>query len=347
MGSRTQKQKRRDLTKMAATVVLALNSEIYFASPSLRTPTNRRREIIKKRTPKRGAESVTAFAFSFPLADPVRICETITAVRLAKGRCPYRMGRPMETQSDPARITNLILIIKKGMEVERVKEEEERSRFKRICVFCGSQPGKKASYQQAAVDLGNELVKSGIDLVYGGGSIGLMGLLSHAVHDGGRHGDYKVLDAKRDVSSIVFHVRIRLFTSLSYLQLTDHAVGEVLTVTDLHARKAEMARRADAFIALPGGYETLEELLEVITWAQLGIHKKPVGLLNVEGFYDSLLLFIDMAVDEGFISEAAQHIIISAPSAKELIRKLEDYTRKYEINLVWDPDNQQPLELTV
>ncbi|KAG6536957.1 hypothetical protein ZIOFF_002035 [Zingiber officinale] len=324
MGSRTQKQKRRDLTKMAATVVLATNSEIYFASPSLRTPTNRRREIIKKRTPKRGAESVTAFAFSFPLADPVRICETITAVRLAKGRCPYRMGRPMETQADPARIT-----------------------FKRICVFCGSQPGKKASYQQAAVDLGNELVKSGIDLVYGGGSIGLMGLLSHAVHDGGRHGDYKVLDAKRDVCSIVFRVTIKLFTSLSYLQLTDHAVGEVLTVTDLHARKAEMARRADAFIALPGGYETLEELLEVITWAQLGIHKKPVGLLNVEGFYDSLLLFIDMAVDEGFISEAAQHIIVSAPSAKELIRKLEDYTRKYEINLVWDPDNQQPLELTV
>ncbi|XP_042377549.1 cytokinin riboside 5'-monophosphate phosphoribohydrolase LOG-like isoform X1 [Zingiber officinale] len=217
------------------------------------------------------------------------------------------------------------------MEVERVKEEEERSRFKRICVFCGSQPGKKASYQQAAVDLGNELmqVKSGIDLVYGGGSIGLMGLLSHAVHDGGRH---------------VLGVTTR---SLMPSELTDHAVGEVLTVTDLHARKAEMARRADAFIALPGGYETLEELLEVITWAQLGIHKKPVGLLNVEGFYDSLLLFIDMAVDEGFISEAAQHIIISAPSAKELIRKLEDYTRKYEINLVWDPDNQQPLELTV
>ncbi|XP_042397023.1 cytokinin riboside 5'-monophosphate phosphoribohydrolase LOG-like [Zingiber officinale] len=213
------------------------------------------------------------------------------------------------------------------MEAEKGKQEE-RSRFKRICVFCGSQPGKKTSYQQAAVELGNELVKSGIDLVYGGGSIGLMGLLSHAVHDGGRH----VLGVTT--------------SSLLPSELTDQAVGEVLTVADRHERKAEMARRADAFIALPGGYGTLEELLEVITWAQLGIHKKPVGLLNVEGFYDSLLLFIDMAVAEGFISEAARHIIISAPSAKELVGKLEDYTPQYEINLVWDADDQ-PLKLTL
>ncbi|KAG6505915.1 cytokinin riboside 5'-monophosphate phosphoribohydrolase LOG-like [Zingiber officinale] len=214
------------------------------------------------------------------------------------------------------------------MEAEKGKQEE-RSRFKRICVFCGSQPGKKTSYQQAAVELGNELVKSGIDLVYGGGSIGLMGLLSHAVHDGGRH----VLGVTT--------------SSLLPSELADQAVGEVLTVTDRHERKAEMARRADAFIALPGGYGTLEELLEVITWAQLGIHKKPVGLLNVEGFYDSLLLFIDMAVAEGFISEAARHIIISAPSAKELVGKLEDYTPQYEINLVWDDADDQPLKLTL
>ncbi|XP_074573777.1 cytokinin riboside 5'-monophosphate phosphoribohydrolase LOG-like [Curcuma longa] len=214
------------------------------------------------------------------------------------------------------------------MEGEKGKEEK-RSRFKRICVFCGSQPGKKASYQQAAVELGNELVKSGIDLVYGGGSIGLMGLLSHAVHDGGRH-----------VLGVI--TKSNLLPS----ELTDdQAVGEVITVTDRHERKAEMARRADAFIALPGGYGTLEELLEVITWAQLGIHKKPVGLLNVEGFYDSLLLFIDMAVAEGFISEAARRIIISAPSAEELVGKLEDYTPRYEINLVWDTDDDQPLKL--
>ncbi|KAG6502534.1 hypothetical protein ZIOFF_034818 [Zingiber officinale] len=241
------------------------------------------------------------------------------------------------------------------MEAEKGKQEE-RSRFKRICVFCGSQPGKKTSYQQAAVELGNELVKSGIDLVYGGGSIGLMGLLSHAVHDGGRHGDHEFFVAKRglqksclDTFSFINLSIENAPTGLLFKEipkLTDQAVGEVLTVADRHERKAEMARRADAFIALPGGYGTLEELLEVITWAQLGIHKKPVGLLNVEGFYDSLLLFIDMAVAEGFISEAARHIIISAPSAKELVGKLEDYTPQYEINLVWDADDQ-PLKLTL
>ncbi|KAL0755969.1 hypothetical protein Bca101_093637 [Brassica carinata] len=120
----------------------------------------------------------------------------------------------------------------------------QKSKFGRICVFCGSSQGKKSSYQDAAVDLGNELVSRNIDLVYGGGSIGLMGFVSQAVHDGGRH-------------------------------LTGEAVGEVRAVADMHQRKAEMARHSDAFIALPGGYGTLEELLEVITWAQLGIHDKP------------------------------------------------------------------------
>ncbi|VFQ63214.1 unnamed protein product [Cuscuta campestris] len=93
----------------------------------------------------------------------------------------------------------------------------------------------------------------------------------------------------------------------------------------MHQRKAEMSRQADAFIALPGGYGTLEELLEVITWAQLGIHDKPVGLLNVDGYYNSLLSFIDKAVNEGFISPSARHILVSAPTAQELISKLEDY----------------------
>ncbi|CAL9124000.1 unnamed protein product, partial [Musa textilis] len=127
--------------------------------------------------------------------------------------------------------------------------------------------------------------------------------------------------------------------------ITSQTVGEVRIVSDMHERKAETARRADAFIALPGGYGTLEELLEVVTWAQLGIHKKPVGLLNIDGFYDSLLFFVDVAVDEGFITRAARNIIISAPSAKELIRKFEEYVSEYETNLVWDIENE-PLEVT-
>ncbi|XP_048424054.1 cytokinin riboside 5'-monophosphate phosphoribohydrolase LOG7 isoform X1 [Pyrus x bretschneideri] len=189
--------------------------------------------------------------------------------------------------------------------------EETKSRFNRICVFCGSSSGKKASYQEAAVELGKELVERRIDLVYGGGSVGLMGLVSQAVHDGGRH---------------VLGVIPR---TLMPREITGETVGEVRTVSDMHQRKAEMARQADAFIALPGGYGTLEELLEVITWAQLGIHRKPVGLLNVDGYYNSLLSFIDKAVDEGFVSPTARHIIVSAPTAKQLVRQLEVMLLQY------------------
>ncbi|XP_034698671.1 cytokinin riboside 5'-monophosphate phosphoribohydrolase LOG7 [Vitis riparia] len=190
--------------------------------------------------------------------------------------------------------------------------EDTRSRFKRICVFCGSSSGKKASYQEVAVELGKELVERRIDLVYGGGSVGLMGLVSQAVHDGGRH---------------VLGVIPRTLMSR---EITGETVGEVRIVSHMHERKAEMARQAHAFIALPGGYGTLEKLLEVITWAQLGIHKKPVGLLNVDGYYNSLLSFIDKAVDEGFVSPTARRIIVSAPTAKELVRELEEYVPEHD-----------------
>lgn len=190
--------------------------------------------------------------------------------------------------------------------------EVKASRFKKICVFCGSSQGKKTSYQESAIELGKVLVSRNIDLVYGGGSIGLMGLVSQAVHDGGRH-----------VMGVIPK-------TLMPRELTGVTVGEVKAVSDMHQRKAEMARHSDAFIALPGGYGTLEELLEVITWAQLGIHDKPVGLLNVDGYYNSLLSFIDKAVEEGFISPSARHIIVSAPNAKELVKKLEDYVPRHE-----------------
>ncbi|XP_065637151.1 cytokinin riboside 5'-monophosphate phosphoribohydrolase LOG3 isoform X1 [Quercus suber] len=150
-----------------------------------------------------------------------------------------------------------------------VGSEMRQSRFKSICVFCGSSQGKKSSYQDSAIELGKEL-------------------------------------------------------------LTGETVGELKAVADMHQRKAEMARHSDAFIALPGGYGTLEELLEVITWAQLGIHDKPVGLLNVDGYYNSLLSFIDKAVEEGFISPSARQIIVSAPTPKELVKKLEEYVPCHE-----------------
>ncbi|XP_010264655.1 PREDICTED: cytokinin riboside 5'-monophosphate phosphoribohydrolase LOG1-like isoform X1 [Nelumbo nucifera] len=192
------------------------------------------------------------------------------------------------------------------------QNEMKQSKFKRICVFCGSSHGKKSSYQDAAIELGKELVSRNIDLVYGGGSVGLMGLVSQAVYNGGRH-----------VIGVIPK-------TLMPPEICGETVGEVKAVADMHQRKAEMARRSDAFIALPGGYGTLEELLEVITWAQLGIHDKPVGLLNVDGYYNSLLSFIDKAVEEGFVSPSARHIIVSAPTAKELVKKLEEYFPRHE-----------------
>ncbi|GJN27018.1 hypothetical protein PR202_gb14994 [Eleusine coracana subsp. coracana] len=155
-------------------------------------------------------------------------------------------------------------------------------------------------------------VARNIDLVYGGGSVGLMGLVSRAVYNGGRH-----------VIGVIPK-------TLMPREITGETVGEVKPVADMHQRKAEMARQSDAFIALPGGYGTLEELLEVIAWAQLGIHDKPVGLLNVDGYYNSLLSFIDKAVEEEFISPTARNIIVLAPTPKELLQKLEEYSPGHE-----------------
>ncbi|KAH7663685.1 Cytokinin riboside 5'-monophosphate phosphoribohydrolase LOG protein [Dioscorea alata] len=182
------------------------------------------------------------------------------------------------------------------------------SKFKKICVFCDSSLGKKKSYQDAAIDLGKELVMKNIDLVYGGGNIGLMGLISHTLFDGGKH-------------------------------ITGVTIEEVKPVENIHQRKTEISLHAEAFIAMPGGYGTLEEFFEVIIWAQLGIHSKPVGLLNIDGYYNSLLSFIDQAIEKGFIKPSAHHIIVSTSNAKELIDKLEDYYPCHEevaLKLNWN-----------
>ncbi|KAH7650915.1 Cytokinin riboside 5'-monophosphate phosphoribohydrolase LOG protein, partial [Dioscorea alata] len=173
-------------------------------------------------------------------------------------------------------------------------EEEKKStasKFKIICVFCCSSTGKKKSYQDATINLGKELVLKNIDLVYRGGSIGLMGLISHTVFNGGRN-----------VIGVIPKALMRR-------EITSVTVGEVKPIIDMHHRKAEMGSYADAFIALPG-YGTLEELFEI-------------GLLNVDGYYNSLLSFIDKVLEEGFINLAVRQIIISSSNAKELIENLE------------------------
>ncbi|XP_059645461.1 cytokinin riboside 5'-monophosphate phosphoribohydrolase LOG8 isoform X1 [Cornus florida] len=191
-------------------------------------------------------------------------------------------------------------------------EDNTSCKFKRVCVFCGSNPGHRKVFSDAAIDLGNELVKRKMDLVYGGGSVGLMGSISQRVYDGGCH----VLGV--------------IPKALMPLEISGETVGELKIVSDMHERKAEMAREADAFIALPGGYGTMEELLEMITWSQLGIHKKPVGLLNVDGYYNFLLALFDNGVKEGFIKPCARDIIISAPTVKELLMKMEQYTPSHD-----------------
>ncbi|KAL5698701.1 Cytokinin riboside 5'-monophosphate phosphoribohydrolase log8 [Ranunculus cassubicifolius] len=182
---------------------------------------------------------------------------------------------------------------------------EEIKKFKKICVFCGSKSGNREIFSNAALELGTQLVERKIDLVYGGGSVGLMGLISQRVYDGGCH-VYGVIPK-----------------ALMPVEISGSTVGEVKVVSDMHERKAEMARLSDAFIALPGGYGTMEETLEMITWSQLGIHQKTIGLLNVDGYYDPLLGLIDNGVKEGFIKSGAQHILVSAPTAKQLLEKME------------------------
>eukprot|EP00246_Nothoceros_aenigmaticus_P016725 TRINITY_DN7794_c0_g1_i1.p1 TRINITY_DN7794_c0_g1~~TRINITY_DN7794_c0_g1_i1.p1 ORF type:complete len:221 (-),score=27.70 TRINITY_DN7794_c0_g1_i1:383-1045(-) len=192
------------------------------------------------------------------------------------------------------------------------KEEIMSSKFKRVCVFCGACKGNSSQYSDAAFQLGRELVDRKIDLVYGGGNVGLMGLISQTVFDGGRH-----------VIGVIP-------TPLMRQEISGHTVGELRAVTDMHTRKAEMAKQADAFIAMPGGYGTFEELLEMITWSQLGIHDKPVGLLNVDGYYDCLLSLFDKAVEEGFLKSTGRSIVVSAPTPKELIDKMEEYVPRHE-----------------
>ncbi|XP_068501154.1 probable cytokinin riboside 5'-monophosphate phosphoribohydrolase LOGL6 [Phaseolus vulgaris] len=186
-------------------------------------------------------------------------------------------------------------------------ENEQQSRFKRICVFCGSRAGYKSAFSDAALELGKFMVERRIDLVYGGGSLGLMGLISQTVLNGGCHvvGVIPETLLPREVSGETF--------------------GEVKRVADMHERKSTMFEHGDAFIALPGGYGTMEELLEVIAWSQLGIHDKPVGLLNVEGYFNGLLEVFDKGVEDGFIDKSARHIMLIGDTPEELINKMEEY----------------------
>ena len=177
-------------------------------------------------------------------------------------------------------------------------------KFRRICVFCGSNSGTNSAYREAAVVLGELLVERGIEMVYGAGNIGLMGVIADAVLARGG----KVIGV--------------IPQSLMEKEVGHPGLTELRIVKSMHERKALMSDLSDAFIALPGGFGTFEEFCEVLTWSQLGIQSKPCGLLNVGGYYDPLLELFNHAVREGFLQEENRRLVLEDRDAAQLLAKM-------------------------
>ena len=174
----------------------------------------------------------------------------------------------------------------------------------RICVFCASTHGVRPEYAEATRAFGRRLVARGHSLVYGGGNVGLMGVVADAV-----------LEAGGDVAGVIPPARMAR-------GIGPGGVPRLHVVDSMHERKALMAELSDAFVALPGGVGTFEELFEAITWTQLGLHRKPCGLLNVAGFYDGLIAFLDHAWAEGFIKPETRAIVTASRDADTLLDRL-------------------------
>lgn len=177
--------------------------------------------------------------------------------------------------------------------------------LKSVCVFCGASPGARPIYHEAAAKLGRHIAERGLTLVYGGGAVGLMGVVADAA-----------LAAGGEVIGIIPQ-------SLERAEIGHKGLTRLEVVDGMHARKARMAELADAFIALPGGLGTLEELFEVWTWGQLGYHAKPLGLLEVDGFYARLTDFLDHLVAERFVREQHRAILQLSASPAELLARMD------------------------
>jgi uncharacterized protein (TIGR00730 family) len=176
--------------------------------------------------------------------------------------------------------------------------------MKRVCVFAGSATGRRAEYAEAARDLAAELGRRGLGLVYGGGSVGLMGVLADTA-----------LAAGVEVIGVIPR-------PIASKELAHTGLTELRLVATMHERKAAMAGLVDGFVALPGGLGTFEETLEMLTWSQLGVHAKPVGLLNVAGYYDGLLRWLSHAAGEGFVQRANLGLVLFADTAADLLDAL-------------------------
>ena len=177
----------------------------------------------------------------------------------------------------------------------------------RLCVFCGSNPGLEPSYLAMARAMGQALAREKIALVYGGGAVGLMGAVADAALEGGG-----------EVIGVIPQ-------ALMDKEIGHRGLSDLRVVGSMHQRKALMAELANGFIALPGGLGTFEELFEVWTWAQLGYHRKPCALLNVAGFYDRLIAFLDDVVERGFVKPVHRSMLIVEDEPAALIRAIRGY----------------------
>jgi hypothetical protein len=177
----------------------------------------------------------------------------------------------------------------------------------RICVFCGSSPGRDEAYLKAATGLGRLLAERGIGLVYGGARVGTMGAIADAA-----------LGAGGEVIGVIPQ-------NLMHREVPHRGLTQLLVVDDMHQRKAKMAELADGFLVLPGGAGTLEELFEVWTWAQLGLHSKPIGLIDVNGFYQPLLRMVEHITEAGFLRPEYAEIIAIDPDPVALLDRFAEY----------------------
>lgn len=179
--------------------------------------------------------------------------------------------------------------------------------MKSICVYCGSSMGTKAIYPEAARALARTMVQNNIALVYGGGNVGLMGVIADEVMRQG--GEVTGIIPKALLDKEVGH----------------HGLTRLHIVKDMHERKAMMADLSDGFIAMPGGIGTLEELFETLTWLQLGLHRKPIGLLNVDCFYDDLLAFIQQLVNQGFLKKQQAQLLLHESEPAALLNRFRSF----------------------
>lgn len=200
--------------------------------------------------------------------------------------------------------------------------------MEKIAVYCGSSTGSIQIYRDQAAQLGTYLAEMGIHLVFGGGKVGMMGILADAA-----------MEAGGQVTGVIpgfLHIK----------EVAHPGLTELITVGSMHERKALIEKMCDAAIALPGGFGTLDELFEMLTWGQLGLHDKPVGILNINGFFDQILAAVDRMVEEGFLKDLNRDMLLVSEDIEDLLKRMQNYNppsvRKWIMD--GDPDNSIPFK---